>query len=409
MPTKTLKIAMLSVHASPLGRLGTRDTGGMSVYVQELAVALGKRGHRVDIYTRHHGGGSGKSVTLADNVRLLHVKTGNGNPEDKMALYSHLDEFFQKMDRLRWEKSLSYDIIHSHYWLSGEVGQMAQQRWLIPHMFMFHTVAAMKNGATAEEREPRLRIDAEMRLAKTCQRILVATDSEKQQLQQHYDVAAEAVDVVPCGVNLDIFRPIDKLAAREQLAFDPDEAIILYVGRFVPLKGIERLLEAVKYLQHLPWLRLVLVGGDGPDTAETRNLQRICRQLGIHQRVTFTGSLPQTDLPPYYSAADVLVLPSRYESFGLVALEALASGTPVVATRVGAMEDVLRQGETGHLVGNGSARLLASGIDSFIARRHTLSPEKIRASVQQYSWARVATAMIEQYRTVFREYHAVRN
>jgi D-inositol-3-phosphate glycosyltransferase len=398
------RIAMLSIHSSPIGELGTKDTGGMSVYVRELARELGKRGHVIDIFTRLKDTRQNQIAGLYENVRLIHLGDGNNGHVNKLALYAHLDDFFKELEEFSDRK---YDLIHSHYWLSGRVGNWAQQRWQIPHVFMFHTVAALKNSTAGSEKEPELRTAIEKYLARNCSRILVATDKERGHLMRHYGASPETIGVVPCGVNLDLFRPLEKAASRQQLGFAQDEAIVLFVGRFAPLKGIDRLMAAVAHLQHYQQLRLVIVGGDGLSTPESQNLQRLSRDLGIQDSVTFVGRVEQDNLPPYYSAADVLVVPSHYESFGLVALESLASGTPVVATKVGAMESILREGETGHVVENGSSRLLANGIETFISRPHPPSADAIRSTVLRFSWANVASAMLDEYAAVLRHYHPV--
>jgi D-inositol-3-phosphate glycosyltransferase len=374
LEAEQLKIAMLSVHSSPIGALGTKDTGGMSVYVREVAKELGNRGHLVDIYTRLNGSGQKQIAQLYDNVRLIHLKAGDNG---------------QELEGFRNSESVDYDLIHSHYWLSGMVGSWAQERWEVPHVFMFHTVGAVKNSTAGSEKEPELRTAIEKHLARKCDRIL-------------YGACPEAIGVVPCGVNLDLFRPLDKAAARQQLGFAQDESIVLYVGRFAPVKGIDRLMEAIAHLQHYQRLRLVIVGGDGDGAPEYKSLRRLAQKLSIQDSVTFIGRIEQGGLPPYYSAADVLAVPSHYESFGLVALESLASGTPVVATRVGAMESILKRGETGHVVNNGSSRSLADGIETFISRPHAPSADEVRASVFRFSWANVASAMIDEYATVLR-------
>jgi D-inositol-3-phosphate glycosyltransferase len=397
-----LKIAMLSVHSSPIGALGTKDTGGMSVYVREVAKELGRRGHFVDIYTRLGGSGQKQIAQLYDNVRLIHLKAGDNGHMNKLALYGHLDDFFKELEEFRGRESVDYDLIHSHYWLSGRVGSWAQERWEVPHVFMFHTVGAVKNSTAGSEKEPELRTAIEKHLARKCDRILVATDRERDHLVQHYGACPETIGVVPCGVNLNLFCPLDKIASRKQLGFAQDESVVLFVGRFAPLKGIDRLLEAMAHLKHHRRLRLVIVGGDGNSTPESQRLQELSRQLSIQDSITFAGRIEQYRLPPYYSAADVLVVPSHYESFGLVALESLASGTPVVATRVGAMESILREGETGHVVNNGSSRLLADGIETFISRTYVPSADEVRASVFRFGWANVASAMIDEYATVLR-------
>jgi D-inositol-3-phosphate glycosyltransferase len=283
------------------------------------------------------------------------------------------------------------------------VGNWAQERWEVPHVFMFHTVGAVKNSTAGSEKEPELRTAIEKHLAKKCDRILVATDREREHLVQHYGACPETIGVVPCGVNLNLFRPLDKAAARQQLGFAQDESIVLYVGRFAPVKGIDRLMEAIAHLQHHQRLRLVIVGGDGDGAPEYKNFRRLARKLSIQDSVTFIGRIEQDGLPPYYSAADVLAVPSHYESFGLVALESLASGTPVVATKVGAMESILREGETGYLVSNGSPRLLAKGVERFISDSNGLSPHEVRASVTGYAWSNVSSAMIDEYGAVLRQ------
>ena len=398
-----LKIAMLSVHSSPIGELGTKNTGGMSVYVRELARQLGNRGHLVDIYTRLNGSEQKQITQLYDNVRLIHLHTGDNDQMNKLALYAHLDEFFKELEEFRNRNFLDYDLIHSHYWLSGRVGTWAQEHWEVPHVFMFHTVGAVKNSTAGSEKEPELRTTIEKHLTRKCDRILVATNRERDHLVQHYGACPENIGVVPCGVNLDLFRPLDKAAARQRLGFAQDESIVLYVGRFAPVKGIDRLMEAIAHLQHHRRLRLVVVGGDGEGAPEYESFRRLARKLSIQDSVTFTGRIEQDGLSPYYSAADVLAVPSHYESFGLVALESLASGTPVVATKVGAMENILREGETGHVVKNGSPLLLAKRIERFISDSSGLSPHEIRASVTRYDWSNVTSAMIDEYATVLRQ------
>jgi D-inositol-3-phosphate glycosyltransferase len=393
---------MLSVHSSPVGELGAKDTGGMSVYVREVARQLGRRGHFVDIFTRLNDSEQKQLVQLNENVRLIHLRAGDAGQMSKLALYPHLDEFFKELESFRNRESLDYDLIHSHYYLSGRVGNWARVRWRVPHVFMFHTVGAVKNITVGSEKEPELRLAIEKQLASNCDRILVATDEERGHLIQHYGTSPEAIGVVPCGVSLDLFRPMNQAKARRQLGFRHDESIVLFVGRFAPVKGVDRLLEAIAHLQHHQRLRLVIVGGDGNDAPELRGFRRLAGKLSIQDSVTFAGRIEQTKLPTYYSAADVLAVPSHYESFGLVALESLASGTPVVATKVGAMESILREGETGHVVNNGSPRLLAKGIEKIISNSHGPSPQEIRASVTKYGWSNVASAIIDEYEAVLK-------
>ena len=376
----------------------------MSVYIRELARHLGTFGHRIDIYTRLNGTKHNQIIDLYDNVRLIHLSAGSNGYVHKLALYYYLSDFFRALQRFKDQEGLHYDLIHSHYWLSGRLGHWVQERWNIPHIVTFHTLGAVKNIAGVTDQEPDLRIATEKKLTRTCQRILAPTAGEKVNLIKYCDATPEKIGVVPCGVNLDLFRPMDQAAARKRLGFDDQESIILYVGRFDPIKGIKRLIEAVAHLKRHQRLRLVIIGGDGPDAPEDQNLQQLSDSLGIQKSVNFIGRIEQSQLPPYYHAADVLVVPSYYESFGLVGLESLACGTPVVANRVGAMERILREGETGYVVADASPRGLADSIEKIIARasNHLLSAHAIRASVLQYGWSHVASAVIHEYDRMFK-------
>ncbi len=406
MGRRPLRIAVLSVHSSPIGKLGTKHTGGMSVYIRELARMLGIRGHRVDIFTRLQDPEGTQCVQLYENVRLIHLRAGNEGPMPTLALYPYLDDFFREMERFRAGEQRHYDLIHSHYWLSGQVGKWLGERWNAPHMVMFHTLAALKNTTVQEEQESELRIATERDLAQSCQRILAATAREKEHLSHYYGAHPEKIGVVPCGVDLERFCPMDRKIARRQLGFADDESIVLFVGRLAPIKGIDRLLRAMTYLKPLKPIRLVIIGGDDHHTPESQDLHRLAVELGVQDVVVFLGRVEHEALPPYYCAADVVALPSHYETFGLVALEALACGTPVVATPVGAMETILREGETGRVVANGAPQDLAAGIDEFTAKTVAgeLSVAAIRGSVLGFGWDHVATAIVDQYATLLRQH-----
>jgi D-inositol-3-phosphate glycosyltransferase len=400
-----LQIAMFSIHSSPIGELGTKNTGGMSVYIRELARQLGARGHRIDIYTRLNGSKHNQIIDLDDNVRLVHLSAGNNGYVQKLKLYYYLSDFFRALQKFKTQENLHYDLIHSHYWLSGRLGSWVQDRWNLPHIVMFHTLGTVKNIAGVADEEPDLRIATEKKLTKTCQRILAPTVREKNNLLTYYDAQAGKIGVVPCGVNLDLFQPMDRAAARQRLGFGENESIILFVGRFDPIKGMDRLLEAMTHLRYQRRLRLVIIGGDGPDTPEYQNLQKLARKLSLQNTVTFVGRIEQKHLPPYYSAADVLVMPSYYESFGLVGLESLACGTPVIATEVGAMRSILRDGETGQIVSNADPRSLAQAIETFItgSNARKFSRDLIRASVLKFGWSNVAAAVVDEYDMLFQQ------
>ena len=397
MGNKQLRIAMLSIHSNPIGELGTNDTGGMSVYIRELARELGKRRHRIDIYTRLQNGRHQPVVDLFENVRLIHLGIPNSGHLSRLALYPYLSDFFKSLENFRAHEGIAYDLIHSHYWLSGRLGNWAQELWDRPHLAMLHTLGEVKNRTGVGRPEPELRIAAEKKLVKDCHRILAPTDQEKDNLMRYYGVCGEKIGVVPCGVNLDLFQPQDKQTTRKQLGFDPQDIILLYVGRFEPLKGIDGLLEAISHLKRYQRLRLVLVGGDGDEAPESRLLKEKARSLGIEDKVVFAGRVDQKYLPPYYSSADVLVISSHYESFGLVGLEALASGRPVVSTPVGAMETLINQSQAGYVINDTLPRSLAAGIQSIISKPNLPRADEIRKSVLKYSWSNVASAILMEY------------
>ena len=255
-----LRIAMLSAHSCPLGRLGTKDTGGMSVYVLELARELGKCGHLVDVYTRVHDPRDKQVYELGQNARLIHLKAGKDGEIDKLAVYSHLPDFARRLENFRKRNHLHYDLIYSHYWLSGWVGRHLQEWWDIPHMAMFHTLGAVKNAIGVGEAEPELRIETERCLVKDCHRIIAATEGEKADLIWHYGASPETIRVIPCGVNLELFQPVDRIAAKQQLNLNGSKTI-LFAGRIEPLKGIDKLLKAVTSVSYthltLPTKRIV--------------------------------------------------------------------------------------------------------------------------------------------------------
>ncbi len=398
---------MLSAHSCPIGQLGARDTGGMSVYIRELARELGKQGHLVDVFTRVHDPGDSQVYGLGQNARLIHLSAGEDEEIHKLAVYPYLPDFACNLEDFREHYDLRYDLVFSHYWLSAWVGEYLKQWWNVPHITMFHTLGAVKNALGIGEDEPELRIETERDLAHNCHHIIVPTEKEKEDLIRHYGASPERIGVVPCGVNLELFQPVDKETARQQLGF-ADDKIILFVGRIEPLKGIDQLLRAIPYLPDTQELRLVIIGGDEHSQYEIERLQNLSGDLHIEDSVTFLGSIKQEQMPYFYSAADVCVVPSYYESFGLVALESLACGTPVVATDVGDLKNIIRQGETGYVVTDNTPRHLADKIALLLARPSpdTESTLSIRASVSRFGWPSIAEAIIRECRMVLADYFA---
>jgi len=392
-----LRIAMLSAHSCPVGDLGARDTGGMSVYIRELAGELGKQGHYVDVYTRVHDPRDPVVVELGPQARLIHLKAGQPENMHKLAIYCFLPEFACNLENYRKSNDLHYDLIFSHYWLSGWVGGYLQRWWQVPHAIMFHTLGDLKNDTGIGEAAPDLRIVTERASVEDCQRIIVATDREKAELTRRYSVPPGKIGVTPCGVNVGLFRPIDKTIARQELKLN-DDKILLFVGRIDPMKGIDQLIKALPYLPSQEHLRLLVIGGDEDSRSEIEKLQKLSVELNVPDMVDFRGRIEHDRLPCYYSAADVCIVPSYYESFGLVALESLACGTPVVATDVGDMKNIIRQGETGYVIADNSPEKIAGAVAELLSvtNRDRESTLAIRASVSRFDWQYIAEKVLAE-------------
>ena len=396
-----MKIAMIAAHSCPVGELGAKDTGGMSVYIRELSRELGKLGHTVDIFTRVHDPADPVLENLGEGVRLIHIKAGQEAKINKMEVFGYLPEFTRNLEAFRCNNNLDYDLIFSHYWMSGLVAQKLQARWRAPHVVMFHTLGAVKNAIGIGENDPALRIAAERELIARCQCVIAPTVRGKEELEQYYNADPGKISIIPCGVNMDLFKPVSREIARQKLGLT-GEKILLFVGRLDPLKGAERLLEAVTYLDDYKSLKLVLIGGDESSRGEIERMQTMCVELGISGKVQFRGTVKQVDLPDYYSAADVCVVPSYYESFGLVPLEALACGTPVVVADIAEVKNFILTGKTGCVVRTNMPQNLARGIRQ-VMNHHSYAIEvalAVRESVRRYSWENVAGGIIREFNSV---------
>lgn len=398
---RPLRIAMLSLHSSPLGDLGAEDTGGMSVYISELSKRLGKMGHRIDIYTCAHGGMEGTELSLSEGVRLIRLDIPSAGHMTKNRLLGSLNEAFLSLEALTTRSRRCYDLIHSHYWMSGSVGLLAQKRWNLPHLITFHTTGMAKRLACGSEREPMIRLKTERRLGYLSDRVIATTEGERDLLERYYGIERSRVGVVPCGVNLDRFKPFPKYPARKELGLQDVRSLVLYVGRFAPVKGLERLVAAAAHLRGRQGLTLLIIGGDG-QAGSTSGLRRLIKKTSLDNLVRLHGRVEHDLLPLYYSSADLTVVPSYYESFGLVALESLACGTPVVSTRVGVMDSVVREGKTGLIVDEPNPATLAAAIVRLLSDSSlgTMSRSETRASVAGYDWSRIALEVVREYHRV---------
>src|SRR4030042_1012047 len=311
---KRLNIAMISIHSCPLGVRGGRDTGGMNVYIRELAAERAKRGHAIDIYTKAHQPQHGPPINLGQNVRIIHLETGVDEEMPKLAIYDYIQRLASGAEDFRKYNQIQYDLIQSHYWLSGLIGRQLQTLWRVPHAVMFHTLGAVKNSIGIGEYEPELRIESEREVINSCDRIIASTTRETEYLVKHYGASPDKITVIPCGVNLDLFQPIDKETARRELGLD-HQKVILFVGRMDPLKGLEQLLTALSFMDGEKPPLLMIVGGDAYSQEQMQTFQHLAKAGNTQERVKFVGSIAQSRRPLYYSAADVCAIPSYYESF----------------------------------------------------------------------------------------------
>ena len=398
---------MLSLHTSPLAPLGARETGGMNVYVREVARLLAEAGISVDVFTRRSDPATPAVESLGvAGARLIQVTAGPAAHVEKEALAAWVPAFAEGVEAYRQREGLRYDLLHSHYWLSAAAGDLLRSRWRVPHLAMFHTLAEVKLRARVSERESAERREAERRLVHRLDGIVVATEHERRFLSQLYRVPERRVSVIPLGVDRDRFRPYaaddpEVARVRATLGLDAGEWMVLAVGRLEPLKGFDILVRALGEMTQRPRVRLVIAGGDERSRPERQRLQAIAAEVGVLERVTFAGSVPHDRLPAWYNAADVVAVPSFYESFGLVAVEALACGTPVVASRVGGLASTVRDGRTGYLVPWRCPGPFAEKLDLLLtneALRHSLGVAAAD-SMQTYDWGGIASAVRALYAT----------
>lgn len=400
-PAATVRrIAVIAVHGCPMMTPGMRSAGGMNVNLRTLTPLLAKEGVCVDIYTRSHEDGGPQIVDLAPHVRVIHIPAGPAHvTKEQMA--QHMPQFLQGLLAYRLEEDLGYDLVHSHYWLSAVVGRQAALAWGVPHVVTFHTVGLVKEAAHGEA-EPPERIAAEYEAATTADRIFVFTQDEAETMEEMYELPASRLHVAPGGVNLDLFHPRDRAAARARIGEPADGPLVLYAGRLDPFKGPELLVLALAGMNLAP--RLVLVGGTKGEAEGTRLLD-LARAVGVAERVRWQPAVPQAHLADYFAAADVVAMPSLHETFGLVALEAMATGVPVVTADAGALRSLVQDGRTGLLVRDHEPVAYARALETLLAdgdaRRRMGAAARAWAST--FRWERAAHRLIDGYAAVLAE------
>lgn len=402
------RLAMISLHTSPLDQPGTGDAGGMNVYVIELARRLAAQGTEVDIFTRATSSALEPVVEAHDGVRVRHIHAGPFEGLTKTELPGQLCVFAREVLRTEAAHPVGhYDAVHSHYWLSGQVGALARDRWGVPLVHSMHTMAKVKNEALAEgdTPEPQARVIGEEQVVDAADLLVANTDLEAKQLINLYDAHAGRVEVVHPGVDLDIFRPRERADVRRELGLPVDADVLLFAGRIQPLKGPDVLLRAVaELLRRDPGLRERLVvpvvgGPSGSGLEHPDALATLAHELGLADVVRFVPPVAQADLARWYAAATLVAVPSYNESFGLVAAEAQATGTPVVAAAVGGLTTVVRDGHSGLLVEGHEASDWADAIARVLTEPVLAQRLRSGAVLQAkgFSWEATAQAMLGGY------------
>ncbi|HYZ92947.1 MAG TPA: glycosyltransferase [Actinomycetota bacterium] len=400
MSDASCRVAVLSVHTSPLELPGSGDAGGMNVYIREVAEEMSRRGVRSDIFTRRTSADEPWVVEASEGVRVFSVRAGPERPVHKERLPTLSRRFAESIVDIG-----PYDVVHAHYWISGVSGAYLSRAWNVPLVMSFHTLARVKDAASpGDPPEPIFRKRGEDRVIEAADRIIAPTETERGQLVDLYDADPSVVSVVPPGVDLDRFAPGDAATAKQRFGFG-GEPTIVFVGRLQPFKGTDVAIHALAHLRRMvPDARLVIVGGDSPrgSRGERMRLRLAARRIGVADRLRFLEPVPHDVLPDLYRAADVVVVPSASESFGLVALEAAACGTPVVATAVGGLRLTVRDGETGYLVGSRDPAAFAAALSRVLAdpsARDRLGANAVRLA-SAYPWARTADGILETYASV---------
>ncbi len=405
------RVAMLSVHTCPLAMLGGKKTGGMNVYVRDFSRELGRQGVEVDVFTRSQDDCVPMvNHDLGQGARVIHIPAGPQEPIPVGEVDQYLDEFVAGVLAFAEREGLTYDIIHSHYWLSGLVAEQLKAAWGgVPIVHMYHTLGHMKNriATSDKERVSESRIAGEARVLQTADRIIAATPAEQAQLNWLYHADMDKIAVVPPGVDLERFSPMPSKEAKKRVGIPCGDTNIMFAGRIEPLKGVDTLMQAMalireRYPELVENTCVAIIGGDpwsdDPDD-EMARLQALREQLGITDLVVFLGAKDQEILPNYYAAAEMVVMPSHYESFGMVALEAMAMGRPVIASEVGGLAYLVQDGVNGFHVPSRDPEALASRMFELLSNdacRETMG-RMAREYAEKFDWSHIVERMMRIY------------
>lgn len=409
----TQKIAFISEHASPLALLGGTDNGGQNVYVGELAVHLAALGFQVDIYTRWEDPFIDQIVRYKPGVRVIHVQAGPLIQIPKEEILCYMDEFVADMLDFIAAEEIDYRLIHANFWMSGLVAMQLQKTLHIPFVITFHALGHVRKLYQKEnDKFPAQRTAIEEEIVANADMIIAECPQDKEDLLNYYNADPQKITIIPCGVNLEEFFPSCKTLAKQLLRLDPEEKIILQLGRMVPRKGIDNVIRALALMGPLDQpVRLIIVGGDelAPGmtaSAELIRLRELADALGVADQVTFTGGKQRAELRYYYTAADVFITTPWYEPFGITPLEAMACGTPVIGAEVGGIKYTVVNGKTGLLVTPDHPHLLAQRVKQLLTDdelRTEMGERGYIRVLENFSWKNIALKMYSLYEMVILE------
>ena len=405
------RIALISVHGDPAIEIGKEEAGGQNVYVRHVGEALAELGWQVDMFTRKVNVEQEDIVIHSSNCRTIRLKAGNVDFVPRDNIFGHLPEFVDNFLEFQEQNGITYSLIHTNYWLSSWVGMQLRQKQGSQLVHTYHSLGAVKyNTVKTVPLIASTRLGVEKQILETAQTIVATSPQEQQHMRALVSVKGN-IDIIPCGTDIERFGRVNRKTARVQLGISPEAKVVMYVGRFDPRKGIETLVRAVRESELFGSqdLKLIICGGSRPghsDGDERDRIESIVTELGMSQMTEFPGRVSQEDLPYYYAAADVCVVPSHYEPFGLVAIEAMASFTPVVASDVGGLQFTVVNEETGLLAPPQDFPAFANAIDRILldARWAEELGQAARKRVEnKFSWDGVAMQLSELYNNLLQQ------
>lgn len=408
---------MISYHTCPLASEEGKETGGMNIYVLQTAKELAKLGFLVDIFTRSQDTHQPHIIQVAENLRLMHIKAGPesyilpNTEENKQEFLSYIPGFVENIKQFQQKENILYDVIDAHYYLSGLAGlELKKQNANAPLLMTFHTLGLMKNliarsGLSKSDEE---RIQVETQLVKEADLLISPSENEKSYLRYLYGAPIEKISLISPGVDTSLFYPMDKIQSKQAIDASVDHKMILFVGRIDPVKGLDVLLYAMRILfEKKPDMKacLWIVGGDiseKPDmwSKELQKLEQLRKLLDLHTTVKFVGQRPQHELPKYYNAADLVVMPSHYESFGMTALEAMACGTPVLTTNLTGVSELLDEKCQKHITIANNPLRLADDMITVLTHHSENTDHKMFESVKDFDWKNVAEKIAGIYKKI---------